>query len=162
MEKVRATKANHFPRLTVSLVNWTEQNQHFALDLNENITKLLVSKHFLVFEFFQQKALGLFKQNEMVDLGMVAPHTSRLLKIIPCDGENPKLAGTDLHFSGGGVGMSEWNTNDKGVFGKINTDWQCSVQITAAFPATENNGFEINAVSVNPGQKSFWINRPKN
>jgi hypothetical protein len=79
-----------------------------------------------------------------------------LIKIIPWDGVKPVLAGTDLHFSMGGVEIRDWKYESGAVEGAIQTDWPYPVNITTVFPAV-NNGFEIEQITVHPNQKRFWI-----
>ena len=55
---------------------------------------------------------------ERIDLGLVPPHASRLLRIAPWPGDGPVLAGTDLSFSGGGVEVVEWRPGEGEVAGQ--------------------------------------------
>ncbi len=145
------------PWVTVSVVNWSDSEKNAALLLSEKVLETLEGERFLVSEFFSQKVLGLFKSGETVDTGFLAPHTSRLLRIVPWDGKNPVLAGTDLHFSGGGVEISEWKHVDGSVQGELNTEWNYPVHITAAFPAQNRDGYISRTVIAGKGQKRFWI-----
>jgi hypothetical protein len=91
-----------------------------------------------------------------VDLGSLAPHSPLQVKIIPWNGKTPVLAGTDLHFSMGGVEISRWKAEGNTVTGTLDTEWQYPVKITAAFPKV-NGGYEMQRITVYPGQKDFWI-----
>ena len=53
------------------------------------------------------------------------------------------------------VELSKWTTNENGVAGEIETDWECSVKITAAFPAQNEKGFVKSLAVLNPGQNKF-------
>ena len=66
------------------------------------------------------------------------------------------LAGTDLHFSMGGVEINQWKTEDNSIAGSIDTEWEYPVKITAVFPKP-NGGYEMQGITVHPGQKDFWI-----
>ena len=112
--------------------------------------------NFLLFEFFSQEVKGIYKRGDLVDMGQLVPHTGWLIKIIPWDGTKPVLAGTDLHFSMGGVEIREWKYDIGNVEGVIETDWLYPVNITTVFPA-ENNEFKTKQITVQPNQKRFWV-----
>jgi hypothetical protein len=65
------------------------------------------------------------------------------------------LAGTDLHFSGGGVEISSWQTDGATVSGTLDTGWDRPVNISVAVPA--GDGFEIRTVTVEAGEKDFSL-----
>ena len=71
---------------------------------------------------------------ESIDLGLVAPHASRLLRIAPWRGDGPVLAGTDLSFSGGGVEVVEWRPGEREAAGRVATDWDYPCRVRVAFP----------------------------
>jgi hypothetical protein len=79
-----------------------------------------------------------------------------LIKISPWDESHPLLAGTDLHFSMGGIEITEWKTNNHSVEGTLVTDWEYPVKLTALFPMGINK-YEIRSVEIQPDQKKFWI-----
>ena len=106
-------------------------------------------------EFFEQKTLGLFNPGDAVELQGIEPHGPRLLKIIPWDGERPVLALTDLHFSAGGVEITEWDAETELVRGKVVTPWQYPVRVAAAFPS--ESGCELASTVVKPGEKAFAL-----
>jgi hypothetical protein len=128
-----------------------------SLDLTPQVLSSLAGTNFLVFEFFSQKVIGIHKSGDAIDLGNVAPHSSRLLRIAPWDGKNPVLAGTDMHFSAGGVEIISWDTSGKGIRGKINTRWRYPVQVQVAFPAENELGYTQKSVSITSGQETFYL-----
>jgi hypothetical protein len=150
---------NHW--ITVSVINWTDQKKEFSLALNDQITKFISAKNFLVFEFFEQKVMGIYNTGELINLGTVSPHSSRLLKISPWDSTKGNLAGTNLHFSGGGVEISDWLASQKEVQGEIRTAWKYPVTITAVFPSFSEKGFVVNSITIQSGQKKFRIENPE-
>ncbi len=65
------------------------------------------------------------------------------------------LAGTDLHFSGGGVEMTSWKILNQRVEGQIDTQWKYPVKVTVAFPAENKAGFTPRSVVIEPGQRNI-------
>lgn len=141
---------------TLAIVNWTEGEKTISFKLNDRVLKDLRGEEFLIFEFFGQQVKGLYKRGEPVSIGKLDPHSGLLLKIVPWDGIGPVLAGTDLHFSMGGIEIKEWKYDKGSIEGIIETDWLYPVNITTVFPAV-NNGFEVKRTVVRPNQKRFWI-----
>ena len=141
---------------TISVINWTDQKKQFSIQLNDLSLRTLKGDQFILFEFFSQEIKGIYKKNEKVSLGELEPHSGILVKIIPWDGSKPVLAGTDLHFSMGGVEIKEWKYDKSSVVGILDTDWLFPVNITAVFPAG-NNGFKTKRIKTYPNQKKFWI-----
>ena len=146
------------PWVTISVINWSDESRQFSVNLSEFVLESIQSRQLLVSEFFGQEILGIFAAGEEIDLGFLEPHTSRLLRIYPWNNAEPALAGTDLHFSGGGVEVTEWKIIDGRIEGRIDTQWQYPVRITAAFPAENDGGYTQASVVVEPGQKWFYIN----
>ena len=146
------------PWVTLCVVNWTDAERPMNASLTDQVVASMSGSRFLVFDFFTQEALGIFEGGAEIELGTQAPHTSRVLRIAPWDGERAMLAGTDLHFSGGGVEVAEWQAGEEGVTGRIETRWDYPVRVTVAFP--KDGGFAVNTVVVEPGQRSFRMERP--
>jgi hypothetical protein len=147
--------------VTVAMINWTDEKKNMSLDLSQNVLKSIPGSHYLVFEFFSQKIIGLFEPEDVINLGDVAPHTSRLLRIVPWDGAKPVLAGTDLHFSGGGVEISSWRISNTLIEGTIDTRWNYPVNVNAVFPDQSDLGYSQKSVVIQPGQRTFYIDFPE-
>ena len=82
------------------------------------------------------------------------------MRIAQWNGDAPVLTGTDLHFSGGGVEIEEWQVlSDGSIKGKLKTDWVKPVKITAAFPSDNDKGYEVIEQIVMPKQKIFFISK---
>ena len=143
--------------VTISVVNWSDEEENMSVKLSKNVLESMGFGQFLVSEFFDHKVLGIFNPDDEIDLGCLTPHTCRLLRICPWDGVKPVLSGTDLHFSGGGVEISEWQPDDKGIAGAIDTEWRYPVKVSAVFPVDNNEGYRLVSVVLSPGQKKFWI-----
>jgi hypothetical protein len=141
---------------TIAIVNWTEHRKTISFTLDDQVVKSLPGNDFLLFEFFSQEVKGLYKRNKLVSMGELDPHSGLLIKIIPWDGRKPVLAGTDLHFSMGGVEIKEWKYDIGSVEGIIETEWLYPVSITTVFPAA-NDGFITKRISLQPNQKRFWM-----
>jgi hypothetical protein len=141
---------------TIALVNWTDQLKTISFTLDEQVLKSLSGDDFLLFEFFSQEVKGLYKRGQRVEMGELDPRSSLQIKIIPWDGKKPVLAGTDLHFSMGGVEIREWKYDIDSVEGIIETDWLYPVTITTVFPS-KNLGYKTKSIILEPNQKRFWV-----
>jgi hypothetical protein len=141
---------------TIAIVNWTDDERTFSFSLEENVLKTLAGEKFLLFEFFSQELIGIFSKGSEVNIADLAPHSAGLIKIIPWDGKKPVLAGTDLHFSMGGVEISEWKSDIGKVEGLLETDWLYPVKISGVFPS-DGNKFKVKQITLLPGQKRFKI-----
>lgn len=139
----------------VSVVNWTDNPKSYEIKLDEKILSSLKENKFVVTEFFSQKVLGVFEKNQSVIIKNQRAHQSQLLRIMPWDGKKSVLAGTDLHFSGGGVEITEWKAGNGKVTGAVDTPWNYPVRVTIVLPATNEQGFKIEAIKIAPGQKRF-------
>ncbi len=157
LTKVKPKCKNLEPWNTIAYSNWEEDDKKIQITLSDDVTESLKSEKLIVSEFFSQKVLDLFSKNEKIDLGFIQPHHSRLLRIAPWDGENPVLVGTDLHFSGGGVEIEEWNHSHNSVDGKIKTEWNYPVKVSVAFPADNSPGYVVKITRLPPGQRLFYI-----
>ena len=151
--------ANLEPWMTLAVVNWEDGTRSIQTRLSPKVIDDLPGSRFLVFEFFSQELLGLFAADAEIDLGALQPHASRLLRILPWNGEHPIMAGTELHFSGGGVEIATWNATPAGIDGTIDTRWDYPVVVTAAFPDADS--CLLQRVTLNPGQRDFHIDKPK-
>jgi alpha-galactosidase len=147
--------------VTVAMINWTDEVKNMSLDLSQSVLKSIPGSHFLVFEFFSQKIIGIYEPDDVINLSEVAAHHSRLLRIVPWDGVKPVLAGTDLHFSGGAVEIASWKIGNRRIEGEIETIWDYPVTVTAAFPATTALGYIEKSVEIRPGQRLFSIEFPE-
>jgi hypothetical protein len=143
------------------MINWTDEVKNMSLDLSQSVLKSIPGSHFLVFEFFSQKIIGIYEPDDVINLSEVAAHHSRLLRIVPWDGVKPVLAGTDLHFSGGAVEIASWKIGNRRIEGEIETIWDYPVTVTAAFPATTALGYIEKSVEIRPGQRLFSIEFPE-
>jgi len=146
------------PWVTVAFVNWTDVEKTGFLGLKEEIVGSLNSREYLVFDFWKQEVLGVFQSGGSVQLGPIAPHASRLLRIAPWTGQTAVLAGTDLHFSGGGVEIEDWEAGTDRARGRVKTDWAYPVTVSVAFPDVEK-GFVVRKARVDPQKPSFSLRR---
>jgi hypothetical protein len=143
------------PWVTLCVINWLDEPRRMSVALEKAVTASLKGDQFLVSEFFSQTVLGIFDKGATIDLGKCDPHTSQVVRITPWDGQTPTLAGTDMHFSGGGVELVEWETNDRGIQGKVETRWAHPIRITVALPKDE--GFDLRTISVSAEDRHFHI-----
>ena len=92
-----------------------------------------------------------------MDLGEMPPHATRVLRMVPWDGAEPVLAGTDLHLSDGGAEIADWCAGAGRVKGRVQTKWQVPVTVTAAFPDADS--YRLATATVPPGGGAFEISR---
>jgi len=141
---------------TLAIVNWSEERAPVSFALNDLVLKSLPGDRFLLFEFFSQRAKGIFRKGDFVKLESLEPHSGMLIKIIPWNGTQPVLAGTNLHFSMGGVEIKEWNTDTYNVSGLLETKWEYPVNVTAVFPDGPD-GYKVRTTTIPPSQERFRI-----
>jgi len=133
---------------TLTVGNWEDEIITRKLSLDHDIIPVKTQR-FAVFEFYTQKFLGLFNREETVEL-LIPAHGTRVLRITPWDSASPKVLGTDLHITGGGYEITEFNIGENEVFANVSTPWQCPVTITVGFP--DANGVKIAKKTVNPNE----------
>ena len=143
------------PWNTLALINWSDAPQRMQASLAGEVVGGLQAGRFLVTEFFMDAAIGVAGAGESIDLGLVAPHASRLLRIAPWRGDGPALAGTDLSFSGGGVEVVEWRPGQGEVAGRVATDWDYPCRVRVAFP--REDGCALASVVVPAGGGGFRV-----
>ncbi len=139
----------------LSLVNWSENPKSYEIILDEKILNSIEGNKFVVSEFFSQKVLGVFDKNQSIIIENQKPHQSQLFRIMPWDGKEPVLAGTDLHFSGGGVEITNWKVENGEITGTLDTQWDYPVKITVLLSETSETGFRTETINLAPGQKDF-------
>jgi hypothetical protein len=144
---------------TIAVTNWEDSEKSINVLLSSLVLDGLESDRYLVSEFFSQRILGIFAENDSIRLDSLPAHHSLLLRIAPWNGLNPVLAGTDLHFSGGGVEIKEWQVKNNKIRGQIETDWNYPVRILVAFPENNQAGYSLSTATVQPGQKAFYIEK---
>jgi alpha-galactosidase len=148
------------PWVTVAVVNLTDAPRPVTVTLSQEVLQSMPGSRFFVFDFFGQQPLGIFEDGARINLGDLAAHDSRLLRTTPWTGDKPILAGTNLHFSGGGIEIESWTPEPDKVSGRIDTKWRCPIRVTAAFPADNDKGYAVEAAVLEAGQKEFRITKP--
>lgn len=149
------------PWVTVAIVNLTDEPRPVTVTLSQKILESMSGEEFFVFDFFSGKPIGIFEAAAKINVGDLAAHDSRLLRIALWPGDKPILAATDRHFSAGGVEITSWRAGENQVSGSIQTEWKCPVRVTAAFPADNDKGYTVNSAVLEAGQKEFTIDRPR-
>ena len=130
---------------TLAVANWKKNKVVRKVNLSK--LNLLESKQYLVFEFKEQKFYGTFSRDDCIELDIPA-HGTRLLRITPYDNKKTVIIGTDLHFSGGGIELADISIIDNSISGKVKTDWDYPVEITAAFP--KETGISTRTIKAEP------------
>lgn len=155
---IRPRCAEIEPWLTVTIFNWTETPVEEVLVLDAAITSRCPASRYIATEFFTGECAGLVKPGEALGRGMVIPpHGCRIWRLAPWDGRLPVLAGTDRHFSGGGVEIAAWQADKNGVEARVESPWPGPVGVAIAVP--RGRGFGMVHRSVAPG-RSFKVANP--
>ena len=149
------------PWRTVGMVNHSpEESLSPEVTLSGSVIEGLAGDAFLVTTFFGGEVLGVFERGETVDLEEIPPHGSELLRVTTWDGDSPVLAGTDSHFTGGGVEIENWSVDGNAVSGSIRTDWEYPIEVSVAYPDTAGDLRDVETVSVDGRQRTFSL-RPR-
>lgn len=139
------------PWITVALFNWSDEVEEAGLRLDQAVVEALPGERFLVFDFFAGRVLGVFGAEAEIPARTVPPHGVRLLRIAPWDGRSAVLAGTNGHFSGGGVEIAAWGSEASGeaVRFRPESPWKGPIRVWIAFPASD--GCAAASLGATPG-----------
>ncbi len=147
---------NLAPWLTLAAVNWSDQTITRSLTLAARVIGPSPASRYLAWDFFQQRALGLYAPGDRLDFGPIEPHSSRLIRLAPWDGKQPTLAGTDAHYSGGGVELARWRVTTNGTIqGELTAAQRQPLAIYIARPDSAAPGFQITTQQIPAGTRSF-------
>lgn len=145
------------PWVTIAIFNWADEARDRELVLSDRVTTGLDADRFLLFDFFDQKVIGLFGPGESVKLGSLPPHGCRQVKVMPWRAA-ACFVGTDLHFSAGGVEVTAASTDADSVSGSLQTDWKYPIRVTVAFP--QGDSLVTAQATLEGGERVFAIARP--
>ena len=136
---------------TLSVSNWDDAAQTRKLTLAE--AGVTGDGEYAVFEFVSQEFLGTFSTGDAIELE-IPSHGTRVLRIAPFTGK-PLIVGTDLHLSGGGAELADVVIGDDSITGKVVTDWDYPVNVTAVFPGSD--GLSVVTTTVATGDSEFTL-----
>jgi hypothetical protein len=139
----------------LTIINWTNDNKDYQIQLDSRITKNLKGDSFLVYDFQSGEIIAQLSKLETLNLKGVKGHQSKLLKIVPWDGKSPMFLGTDLNFSCGGLEVADIKYDNDNISGLLETDWFVPIRLTFVIPGI--NGYEMKKVNTTPGQKRFFL-----
>lgn len=143
------------PWLTVTVFNWTAAPVEECLVLDRTITGRLPAARYLATEFFTGECAGVVGAGYVLGRGMVIPpHGCRIWRLAPWDGRRPVLAGTDRHFSGGGVEIAAWRADRNRVEVQVESPWPGPMRVAIAYRC--GRGIQLIHRSVLPGD-SFKV-----
>ena len=146
------------PWVTVAVLNWEDEPMQRELHLTDAIAGCLRADRLLAYEFFGQRDLGLGSPGDALPLGEIPAHGCRLVRLAPWNGRDAVLAGTDLHFSGGGVEIAAWHATGSAVEGRLATPWDGPVSVAVAF--AEGDAYTLRRASVSPDHPDFHMEQP--
>ena len=138
------------PWITLAVFNWEDEAKSADIRLTDSVLQGLAGDRFIVFDFFRQEVIGYFSRNDPLPNASIPAHGVRLLRIAPWDGEQPILAGTDRHFSGGGTEIAEWSVRDRVVKLRVESPWKKPVAVHLAFPSEPSP--QLLSIRVQPGE----------
>jgi hypothetical protein len=120
------------------------------------MTRNLRGQKFLVYDFRKGEILNYLETGEKILVKDVNGHESRLLKIVPWDGNSAMFIGTDLNFSCGGLEISDVKTGSGIISGNLKTGWQVPVRLSFVIPSSD--GYKMKQLVTEPGQDRFFLN----
>lgn len=141
---------------TLAVANWEDHPVTRTIRL-EDVMRGAGGERFVAFEFRTQQVLGLFGTSDAIEV-KVPVHGIRLLRLTPWGGDMPTLLGTDLHLTGGGCEIAEWDVSHGAVEGSVCTEWQYPVVLTAGLP-TDDGDILVKSCTVPLGKEEFRIAR---
>ena len=115
----------------LALINWRQETATRQIKLAD--LNLPTSESYVIFEFKEQKLLGVFTLEDTIELE-IPEHGTRVLRITPWDKKTPIIIGTDMHLTGGGVEITQAIIDKTSISGTIQTAWHYPTRITAIFP----------------------------
>jgi len=139
----------------LSLINWSDDTKDYRIILDQKVTGNLKGDRFLVYDFQSGEIVTQLSRSEILNIIGVKGHQSKLLKIVPWDGNTPMFLGTDLNFSCGGLEIADITYYDNKITGRLDTGWYVPVKLTFVIPGVK--GYETIKVETVPGQKRFFI-----
>jgi len=138
------------PWVTLAAFNWDDQPVTRRITLDSNVVAGLPGQRFFAREFFTGQEWSPVSTGARLLLPDIPAHGCRLVRFAPWDGQRPVLAGTDRHFSGGGVEVAEWVDEADGVRVRVESPWSGPVCLWVAFPA--KSGACVVAARCQPGR----------
>lgn len=139
----------------LTLINWYDKKKDFHIPLDAKILESVQAQSYIIFDFQSQSIVSWLRGGDTLHIEGVKPHQSKLLKILPWDGESAVFVGTDLNFSCGGVEISEINYEKGKISGVLDTQWNIPVILTFLVPVKDS--FESRKIELKPGQRQFFI-----
>ncbi len=136
---------------TLSVSNWDDTPTVRTLTLLE--AGVNGDGEYALFEFARQEFLGTFSADESIELE-IPSHGTRVLRIAPFSGK-PMIVGMDLHLSGGGAELADIQISDDSITGRVVTDWDYPVNVTAVFPGSD--GLSVVTTTVAIGDSEFTL-----
>ncbi|MCF7837182.1 MAG: hypothetical protein K9N49_00985, partial [Candidatus Marinimicrobia bacterium] len=133
------------PWITVAVINWEDHERVLTVPIPPEAGERL-----LVWEFFEQRFVGLFQRGDSLPVAVPA-HGTRLLRIAAWAGRSLALLGTDRHFSMGGVELADWRAGDNTVAARVCSPWPGEFTLWFAAPGRDSGAPQIIARRVRDG-----------
>jgi hypothetical protein len=112
-----------------TLANWDEEEKIHEIRLATAFPPGSESGAVALFEFREQRFLGVFENSDIIRIAVPA-HGCRVLRLTSVKNhETPVLIGTDLNLSQG-MELELWEAKGASVRARVNTPWNCQVTLT--------------------------------
>ncbi len=136
------------PWSLLTLTNWQDEPRTMTSPLAAALPPGDPDGPYAVFEFREQRHLGLFQSDGIVAIEVPA-HGSRVLRVTACAPDQPALIGTDLNLTQG-LELTRWEVDGDRIAGQRRTDWDVPLALTVQLA-----GGQTLTVNVPAGQQDF-------
>ncbi|HRU07535.1 MAG TPA: alpha-galactosidase, partial [Candidatus Brocadiia bacterium] len=122
--------------LTVAVINWLDDSHTFNLRLDKDSLAVAPppAPFYLVWEYFEERLMGVFQPGQPLPPLTVPAHGARVLRVTPWDGATIALAGANRHLSMGGVEIARWTPTPGGVDVDVASPWPGEFNLWFALP----------------------------
>ncbi|MBD3197947.1 MAG: hypothetical protein GF317_23050 [Candidatus Lokiarchaeota archaeon] len=104
-------------RYLVSIINWAEDQVSRKIRIEEIIPNLpLDEEDFFIFDFWNQKFLGEYKRDDVININGIKPHFCSYLSVLPVyeiDRVEPVFLSSNLHISQGCYEITDFSYDNE-------------------------------------------------
>jgi len=105
-------------RYLVAIINWEDKPKIIEKSIKDMIPKLPIEENsFYIFDFWNQKFMGKYNKDEIIELDEIVPHSCYYFSIIPLDEDlenKPLFLSSNLHITQGCCEITEFEYNEDG------------------------------------------------
>ncbi len=109
---------------TLAIINWEDTSVDERFTLDETTLGKFAREHerFVISEFWTGQIWNDVKYGDTIELGEMAPHSPKLLRVAPRVETQPSLIHSNGHFSMGGTEIRSWEYREGKL--KVAIDWK--------------------------------------